>query len=182
MPRFITVETMEKVIKINNDGLTASNSKRSDHPKYLSDLITSLNTCAENYKRLSIESDLSELREIADKLASERTEFAVVLKEGFSDKPRKNYSTLSKIKPLWVKLVKTVVHSKDDQAMVNSVLKNELDVAKKYNTYLHHHIPKIEQLNILLEQKRAVNEAIELFRAGYNLQTQGISMLATEVV
>jgi hypothetical protein len=172
---------MEKVIKINDDNLAVLKSKRSDHPKYLNDLIAALHTCAENYKKLVDESDLSELKEIAGKLSLERAEFVLVLKEGFRDKSRKNYNTLIKIKPLWFKLVKSVAHSKDDQTMVSAILKSELNAAKKYNTYLYNHIPTAEQLNILLEQRRSVNDTIELFRAGNNLQAQGISMLATEV-
>lgn len=178
---FITVEYMEKVIKINADNLAALKNKRSDHPKYLNDLIASLHTCAENYKKLASQSDLSELKEIADKLASERTEFAITLKEGFRDKSRKDRNALNKIKPLLVKLVKSVAQSKSDQAMVSTILKNELNAARKYNAYLFNHIPTVEQLHILLEQKRAVNEAIDIFRAGYTLQVQGISMLATEI-
>ena len=174
-------ENMEKVIKINNDNLDALKNKRSDHPKYLNDLIASLHTCAENYKKLATESDLSELKEIAEKLASERAEFALALKEGFRDKSRKNHNALYKIKPLLVKFVKSVAQSKDDQAMVSAILKNELNAARKYNIYLYNHIPTVEQLHILLEQKKAVNEAIELFRAGYMLQAHGISMLETEI-
>jgi hypothetical protein len=172
---------MEKVIKIKADNLDAIKNKRSDYPKYLNDLIVSLHTCAENYKKLAAESALSELKEIAIKLASERAEFAITLKEGFRDKSKKSHNALNKIKPLLVKLVKSVAQSKDDQAIISTILKNELNAAKKYNTYLYNHIPTVEQLHILLEQKRAVNEAIELFRAGYTLQAQGISMLATEV-
>jgi len=172
---------MEKVTKINVDNLVNLKRKRSNHPKYLNDLISSLQTCAENYKKLATESDLSELKEIATKLAAERTEFVHILKDGFRESDRKNYNTLKKIRPLWFKLVKSVAHSKGDQILVSTILKNELDTAKKYNTYLYNHIPTVEQLNILLEHQKAVNEAIELFRAGYNLYAQGISMLATEV-
>ena len=176
------MDDSKKVIKINNDNLTAAKNKRSDHPKYLNDLIASLHSCAENYKKLATESDLAELREIANKLASKRIEFAVILKEDFREKNRKNYGTLTKIKPLWVKLIKNVIHSKDDQTMVSEILKNELNVIKKYNTYLYHHIPTIEQLHILLDQKRAVDEAIELFKFGLNLQTQRVTILTTEAV
>jgi len=172
---------MEKVIKINNDNLVTLKSKRSDHPKYLNDLISSLQTCAENYKKLASESDLPELKDISTKLAAERAEFVHILKDGFREKGRKNYNTLKNVKPLWFKLVKSVAHSKGDQILVSTILKNELGAAKKYNTYLYNHIPTVEQLNILLEQQKAINEAIELFRSGYNLHAQGISMLAPEV-
>ena len=172
---------MEKVIKINSDNLVTLKSKRSDHPKYLNDLISSLQTCAQNYKKLATESDLPELKEIATKLSAERTEFVHILKDGFREKGRKSYNTLKNIKPLWFKLVKSVAHSKGNQILVSTILKNEIEAVKKYNTYLYNHIPTIEQLNILLEQQKAVNDAIELFRAGYNLHAQGISMLVTEV-
>jgi hypothetical protein len=125
---------------------------------------------------------LSDLKEIADKLASERTEFSLTLKEGFRDKRRKNHNALIKIKPLLVKLVKSVAQSKDDQAMVSTILKNELNAARKYNTYLYNHIPTVEQLHILLEQKRVVNDAIQLFKAGYTLQAQAVSTLETDIV
>jgi hypothetical protein len=172
---------MEKVIEIYGDNLATLKYKRSDHPKYLNDLIASLSVCEENYKRLANESAIPELKEVADKLALERSEFVLALKEDFLNGSQRNQNALSKIKPLWGKLTKGVIHSKDEQAVIDILLKSELNAITKYNTYLYYHIPTIERLNVLLAQKKALNDAIELFKADYILKNQEINFLMTDV-
>lgn len=167
---------MEFLIKINNDNLVAHKNKRSDHPRYLNELISSLSACIENYQKLARESDSPELKVLANKLAIERSEFMLLLKDNFNNK-RKNHNALSKIKPFWVKLIKGLAHSKDDQAMIEIISKSEIILLKKYERYLYHHIPTVEQLDVLVEQKRAVNEAVDLFKAGNSSHVHSIDSL-----
>lgn len=175
------VQTMENVVKINDYNLAALKNKRSGHPKYLNDLIASLHTCAENYKKLANESALSELGAIADKLSSEREEFAFILKEGFSDKTGNHHNILNKIKPVWSNVVKGIIYSEAEQTTLDIILKSELKVVKKYDTYLYHHIPTVEQLKVLLDQRKSASEAVELLKAGYNLQAQPPDLLLTDI-
>ncbi|HTD40623.1 MAG TPA: DUF2383 domain-containing protein [Mucilaginibacter sp.] len=172
---------MEFVIKINDDNLVGLKNKRSDHPKYLNELIASLSTCIENYKKMADESDSPELKEIANKLAIERSEFVLVLNKNFSNKNKSHHNVLSEVKPLYAKLVKGIIHSKGDQRIMDTILKSELNAVKKYNTYLYHHIPTIEQLNVLIEQKRTVNNAIDLIKADNSLYDPSMSFLVPDI-
>lgn len=174
-------DNIEKVRKINDDNLAELKYKRSYHPRYLNDLIVSLSACEEKYIRLANESAIPELKEIAYKLASERSEFVSALTEEFLNKNPKSHDAISKINPLWGKLLKGVFHLKGEQVMIDAILESELNAVNSYNTYLHYHIPTIERLNILIAQKKALNDAIELFEAEYTLKTQGINFLITDV-
>jgi len=154
---------METVRRIINGVPDDSKNKRSDHPKYLNELVTSLSSCIEQYKRLANTSDSPELKEIAGRLSTERSEFLSVLEENFKIKSKTNFDTLNKIKPIWAKLIKGIPQSKDHHGMMNDMLKCELSVLKKLNTYLHYHIPTVDQLDILINKKKAINNAIDLF-------------------
>lgn len=156
------METVRRIISGVPDDFK---KQRSDHPKYLNELIASLSDCIELYKQLSNASESTELKEIANKLATERSEFVSILKENFRIKSKNNYDTLNKIKPVWSKLIKGVTHSKDQHAMMNNILKSELNTLKKLNIYLHYHIPTVDQLDILLSKKKAINNAIDFFKA-----------------
>ena len=166
---------MAFVIKINGENLVGLKNKRSDHPRYLNELISSLSACIENYRKLAGESDSTELKEIAHKLATERCEFALLLKENFISDRKRHATTLGKIKPFWVKLIKGLAHSKGDQTLIDTIVKSEIALLKKYDRYLYHHIPKLEQLEVLVEQKRAINEAVDLFKEGNSVPVQSMN-------
>jgi hypothetical protein len=159
---------MEVVRRIVSGIPDDQKNKRSDHPKYLNELIACLSACIEQYKKLANTSDSHELKEIANKLATERTQFVSVLEENFRIKSKNNYDTLSKIKPVWAKLINGITHSKDHHAVMNDILKSELNALKKLNTYLHYHIPTVDQLEILINKKRAINNAVDLFKVADN--------------
>jgi hypothetical protein len=164
---------MEFVIKINEDNLAVFKYRRSGHPQYLNDLVSCLSACYENYRKLTDESDSGQLQEIVKKIAAERFEFILLLKENFCNE-RKNHNTLPNIKPFWTKLVKGLTHSKSDQSIIDFILKSEIAVLKKYDNYLFHNIPTIDQLDVLVEQKRAVNETIDLFKGVDNTYVQSM--------
>ena len=156
---------METVRRIISGVPEDFKNKRSDHPKYLNELIASVSVCIEQYKRLANASDSPELKEIANRLATERSEFVSVLEENFRIKSKNNYDTLIKIKPVWAQLIKNITHSKGHHAMMGDILKSEVNAFKKLNTYLRHHIPTVDQLDILIDKKKAIHNAIDLFRA-----------------
>jgi hypothetical protein len=172
------METVRRIISGVPDDFK---NKRSDHPKYLNELITSLSVCVEQYKKLANASDSPELKEIASKLAMERIEFVSVLEENFRIKNKNNYDTLIKIKPMWAKLIKGITHSKDHRTMMDDILKSELNAKKKLNTYLHYHIPTVDQLDILINKKNAINHAIELFSADSRSYVQSPDFLVPDL-
>ena len=178
MYRIPSMETVRRIISGVPDDFK---TKRSDHPKYLNELITSLSVCIEQYKKLANASDSPELKEIASKLGTERAEFVSVLEENFRIKNKNNYDTLIKIKPIWGKLIKGITHSKDQHVMMDDILKGELNALKKLNTYLHHHIPTVDQLQILILKKKAINNAIELFSANSKSYVQSPDFLVPDL-
>jgi bacterioferritin (cytochrome b1) len=172
------METVRRIISGVPDDFK---NKRADHPKYLNELIASLSVCIEQYKKLANTSDSPELKEIAGKLATERIEFVSVLEENFRIKSKNNYDTLIKIKPMWAKLIKGVTHSKDHRTVMEELLKSELTAIKKLNTYLHYHIPTVDQLDILINKNNAINNAIELFSADSRSYVQSAEVLVPDL-
>jgi len=123
---------------------------------YFQDLISALSASKENYETLAGVTESSELNAIWIKNATQRADYVSALLNdlgactGITESINIEHTDI---------ISGTIAN--DSTAMINKTIASELKSISKYQTYLHHNIPKVEHLRLLTEQMKAIKLAVE---------------------
>jgi uncharacterized protein (TIGR02284 family) len=173
------MEIMRRVVSDVPDNFK---NPRNKNKGSLKELIAALSTCIENYKAFADNTDSVELKEISQRLADERSDFVNVLRQNFKEKTERSNILSNKIKPIWANLVHSISSAKNEEKILEMIIKSESIAIKKYDNYLFHHIPVIEHLTLLIDQKNSIRNTIALFKADNSLYMQSTGHLVPELV
>lgn len=141
---------------------------RSEISKDLANLISSVDLCKKNYQILASSTRSHQLKAMCKRYATERAEFISSLYSNLTP-----FSGLSvhesgrfsgEIKATWINLMNSLKGITDD-IILDAVITSELIAQESYEVYLLNHIPPIEHLNLLTNQKKAIKRAISELRS-----------------
>lgn len=131
----------------------------------LNKLIAALLICMESYLQLAEATIFWELKAVYRRFAEERAAYMAVLylrlgqnSDLFIDKEG---GLTGQIEPAWA--IASFINNEavEDEALLNSIINNELTAIKNYDDYLRNHIPEIKDLNLLISQQNSIKQVVK---------------------
>ena len=147
-------KTAPSVTEINVYNADINN--RHDISIYFQDLVSGLSASKRNYEILAGITESTELNAIWSKNATQRADYITALLNDLGA-----YIGISgDINTEWTDTILSTV-ANDNTAMINITIASELKSISKYQSYLHHNIPKVEHLHLLTTQMKAIKQAAD---------------------